>query len=228
MQQQQKVDPKRKPLKWAAVGCVLAGLALLLGGCAAKVQKSGFLSDYSKLEPVGGSESFMRYSAPSATLDKYRSIILEPITVHFYEHADSGKIDPKDAKHLEQVFYEALKTDLTAADFKLVTEPGPGVARLRIAFTDLKKGTPALNVLPQTKLTGLGLGQASVEGEFLDSVSGEQLFAAIKSDTGSRFSLSGLSEWGDVEALCKEWSKSFVARLSEARAKRQAAPASAP
>ena len=201
----------------------IISLILLVGGCANKVHESGFLSDYSKLEPVEGSESFLRYIAPDDVIGKYNAILVEPVTVHFYDKETARKFKPKDVEHLEQVLYDDVKTELEKAGFTLVTQPGPGAARLRIAFTDLKKATPALNILPQTKLTGLGLGQATCEGEFLDSVTGQQLFAAIKSQTGSRLSLSGLSDWGDVEAVCKDWAKTFVGRLSDARARWKAA-----
>ena len=106
--------------------------------------------------------------------------------------------------HLEQFLYAQMHKDLTDAGFNLVSDPGPGVARIRVALTDLKKGTPALNVIPQTKLTGLGLGQASWRrSEVVDSQTGKQFLAGIISQTGSRFSLSGLSSWGDVEAVMK-------------------------
>jgi hypothetical protein len=74
-----------------------------------------------------------------------------------------------------------------------------------------------LNVLPQAKLTGLGLGEARVACEIPDSQTPAQLVAARISDTGSRFSPSGLSVWGDVEALMKEWSKKLAKRLADAR-----------
>ena len=71
-------------------------------------------------------------------------------------------------------------------------------------------------MLPQTKLTGLGLGQASVEMEAVNSMTDVQLAAAIISQTGSRFSLSGLSKWGDVEAVMKDWAKRIWLRIDEA------------
>lgn len=198
-------------------------VAALLGGCAAKPNQTGFLSNYANLEPVQGQENFLRYIAPNNEIGNYSAVIVDPITVHFYDKSEAKDVKPADIKHLEQYFYEQLRKDLLAADFNVVTDPGPKIVRLRIAITNLKAGTPALNVIPQTKLTGIGLGQTAAEAELVDSVTGRQLVAAIKSDTGSRFSLSGLTRWGDVEAVMKDWSKQLVARLSEARAKARTA-----
>jgi hypothetical protein len=202
--------------------CGLIAVAGLLGGCAEKPKEVGFLSTYANLEPVKGQENFLRYIAPGDELGKYSTLIVDPITVKLYDEKQAEKLKPEDVKHIEQFLYEQVKKDLGEAGFKLTSDPGADVARIRIAITNLKAASPALNVLPQTKLTGVGLGQTAAEGEIVDSVTGKQLVAAIKSDTGSRFSLSGLSKWGDVEAVMKDWSKALVTRLSEARAKMKA------
>ena len=66
----------------------------------------------------------------------------------------------------------------------IVSKPGAGVARVCIAITDIRPGSPALDVLPQTRMTGMGLGGASMEGEILDSRSNEQLGAVIHDADG--------------------------------------------
>jgi hypothetical protein len=189
---------------------VLAAMLLTIG-CASKPQQTGFLSSYSNLEPNG--PNGMRYLGPK--LGQYSKFILDPVTVKFYDPESEGKISQEDIDHLKSFFHDQLQQDLSVS-YTLVTEPGPGVARLRVAITDLKPGTPALNVLPQTKLTGLGLGAASAEAELVDSVTGEQLAAGIDSQTGSRLSFSGLSKWGDAEAVMKDWSKKIVAKIDAA------------
>jgi hypothetical protein len=91
------------------------------------------------------------------------------------------------------------------------------VARFRLAITDLDKSSPVLNAIPQTKLVGTGLGGASMEGELLDSVTGEQIAAVVQSQVGKRLSLEGLSKWGDAKAVIDDWAETFVERLDEAR-----------
>jgi hypothetical protein len=73
-----------------------------------------------------------------------------------------------------------------------------------------------MNVLPQAKLTGLGIGGASMEAELLDSQTGEQIGAIIEGRKGSQVSLAGLKEWGDAKAIMDDWAKGFRKRLDEA------------
>jgi hypothetical protein len=190
---------------------VAAGLAVMLGGCAKKAQQTGFLSTYKNLQPV--SDNLMRYIGPDVS--EYSKFILDPIAVKCYSEKNCEKITSENVAHLKEYLYSQI-VEQKPAQYELVSMPGPGVARIRIAVTNLEKSTPALNVLPWTKLAGVGLGQASAEVELVDSVTGKQLAAAIISDTGSRFSLSGLSQWGDVEAVMKDWAKKLWTRVNEA------------
>jgi hypothetical protein len=194
------------------VAAVLS-LAVMFGGCASAPKETGFLSTYANLQPV--SSTFMRYIAPDNAMGKYSKFIVDPVTIHLYDQSKLGKFDPQDLEHLKQYMYQAVRQSL-AERYQIVSDPGPGVARLRIAITDLKKSSPVLNAIPQTKMTGVGLGQAAVEGEMVDSQTGKQIVAAIDSETGSRFSFAGLSKWGDVEAIMNDWAKRLRTRIDEA------------
>jgi hypothetical protein len=191
---------------------VVIGLTIVFGGCAKKAQQTGFLSTYKNLEPM--SDNTMRYIGPN--VGEYSKFIIDPVTVKFYDKKTEKETKPEDIKHLEDFATAQIIKDKPADRYEIVSTPGPGVARMRIAITNLKKSTPALNVLPQTKLTGVGLGQASAEFELVDSQTDVQLAAAVISQTGSRLSLSGLSKWGDVEAVMKDWAKRIWKRVDEA------------
>jgi hypothetical protein len=197
----------------------LLGVTLLVGGCASKPKETGFLSSYANLEPT--SSTTLRYLPAQGSMDAYPKVVISPVTTYLHDREAAAKLGDKDREHLEQHLYQALRKSM-AEHFEIVDQSGPGVARLRVAITNLKKATPALNIIPQTKLTGLGLGEASAEAELLDSVTGKQLAAAIDSSQGSRFSLSGLSQWGDVEAVMDDWAKKIANRLGEARTPAQA------
>jgi hypothetical protein len=195
----------------------ILGLALLAAGCAQTPQETGFLSTYANLQSV--SSTRLNYVGPD--VGNYSKFILNPVETEFYDQDQTQNIAPEDIDHLKQYMYEAIVKAMSDK-YTLVSDPGPGVARIRIAITNLKASTPALNIIPQTKLTGLGLGQASVEAELVDSQSGQQLAAVIDSETGSRFSFSGLSKWGDVEAVMNDWAARWVSRLDEIHAQKAA------
>ncbi|MHC5181000.1 MAG: DUF3313 domain-containing protein [Planctomycetota bacterium] len=188
--------------------CVLMAV---LTGCGSKEQvKTGFLSDYSKLQVE--SKTAMVFMDKEA-LGKYDKFIIDPIQTRLYEDAD---ISDKDLSLLRQYIYRAVFNEIEK-NRHVVRQPGHGVARFRIALTNLKESNVALNVIPQTKLMGLGLGAASMEAELLDSITGEQIGATVKSQSGNQFSLDGYSKWSDVKSIIDKWAKKLGKHLSESK-----------
>jgi len=194
---------------------VMIGFVLTMStGCAKKHKKTGFLSDYSHLEPDDGS---LRY-VDMKRLGSYDRFILEPVVVRLYGTPQGSRPDPEIRRELANYLQNAIVNAIRDR-YKTVSHSGPGIARIRVAITDIDKSTPAMNVLPQTKMTGLGIGGASMEGELLDSRTGEQIGAVIQSQKGKRISLSGLKKWGDAKAVMDDWAKRFRKRLDEAHGK---------
>lgn len=191
---------------------------LAVSSCSRPPQETGFLSTYKNLQPV--SSTCLRYIEPEKDLRKYNKFIIDPIIVKLYNSSSETEVSAKDIQHLTDFLFQQLSQVLTSK-YTIVTQPGPDVARLRIAITDIKPSTPALNVLPQTKLLGLGLGELSVEAEIVDSTTGTQLAAIVESDEGSRLSTAGLSRWGDVEEIMRQWASRLKKRIDEIKAKIQ-------
>ena len=188
---------------------VMCVLAAVLSGCGSEEQvKTGFLSDYSKLQVKSKTE--LLYVNEEA-VTSYNKFIIEPIQTHLYGDVE---IDDEDLQLLRQYMFKATFTAIEASN-KVVLQPGHGVGRLRIALTNLKKSNVTLNVIPQTKLVGLGLGAASVEAEMVDSITGEQIMAVVKSQSGNQFSLDGYSKWSDAKAIMDKWGKILEKRLAE-------------
>lgn len=187
--------------------------ALLLAGCKASVpQETGFLSDYSKLQAK--SNTSLVY-VDNQKLGQYSKFIVDPIQTRFYDQADTKKVDQQKLSALQDYFHSILTQDLEQNGYQVVSQPGPDVARIRVAITDLKKGTPILNVIPQTAIAGAGLGGATGEMEVVDSQTNQQIAAAVESQLGKRFSMAGLSSYGNAQAIMNEWAQRFVKRLNE-------------
>ncbi len=180
-------------------------LCLLLSGCAstnwnAKAEGgpkySGFLNDYSELQPVGGDSKAMRYMNPQADIRKYNRILLEKIMVVLKDDAEYKAIDPDQLKALTDYFREAIVRELGDA-YPLVNEAGPDVLRVRLAITDLVPTKAEMSfvtlAVPYATLPdlisgaatkgGVGsapyLGHTSIEGEALDSVTLVQVYAFV-------------------------------------------------
>ena len=202
------------------VSVVLAGIC----GCGGSkgVVKTGFLSDYSKLQSE--SESSYRYIDKTVS-GNYKDFIVDPVTVHFKEGAKAikekseGKITEKDLKDLTNYFHDAIVKAITDAGYSVAYQPASGVARVRVAITDLKE-TGALNVLPQASLLGADVGGAAMEAEVVDSVTGKQIGAVVESQKGSRVPFTNLGDWGTAKGVMDGWAKRFKERLEEGQGKK--------
>ena len=93
-----------------AIKFVLMGMFIVIMTCgctARRAQKTGVLSDYSKLKPQ--SDVSYRYRAPGNPLKNYSKFIIEPVAV--YLHAGSkekGKISKQDLTDLKNYMHDAL------------------------------------------------------------------------------------------------------------------------
>ncbi len=197
---------------------LLAAAACSLGtGCQAqKAAYSGFLGDYSKLRPSSVVEDALYFADPSMNLKDYDKFMLDPVIVHFAPDAQGTAFDPAKLGVLTEFARDEAVAALSKR-YSVVERPGPGVLRIRVALTDIKKSIPAMNIHPATKLSGVGLGGASMEAEAIDSVSGRRVFAVVDTRQGSRFALTaGLSELGHAKQVITHWVERFVKRVDEA------------
>ena len=192
---------------------ILAVVAVtsLFCGCQEEQVTTGFLSDYSRLQPSGQA---LRYLPPGA-LEKYSMFIIDPVVVHFHARVKGTQASSRDLAHLKQYMYAAVRNAISDR-YAIVAKSGPGVARVRIAITNIKASKVLQNIIPMAKVAGTGLGSASMEAELVDSQTGRQIAALVETQTGSRLSFDGLSKWGDAEAVMKGWANRFRKRLDEA------------
>lgn len=210
----------------AARKCMIGFLTLVLwAGLAgyghAQSPMSGFLGDYSQFKPSGEIKGALVYEHPTKTLRDYNKFIVEPIAVHFAPGAEGVTIDPAKLFELVQYFHgQAVKA--LRKKYQVVNNSGPGVLRIRAAITGIEKSIPLLNIHPGTKVTGIGLGGASMEAEAVDSVTGGRILAIVDSQRGKRLSFfAGLSEFGHAKQVMDMWVERFMKRLDAAHATNQ-------
>lgn len=206
--------------------------ALLLGGCAAggmkTVEKSGFLGDYSQLQPGGKDRVALLYIKPGANLRSYDKIMFDRVVVMLSDDAEYRAIDPALLKELTDYYQQAL-FNAVKDGYQVVDQPGPGVLRVRTALTELKPSKPAANTLSSitppgivaslaVKITSddnLGTGEAGTEFEFLDAMTGERLAAGVDRRQGGKGMFRG--KWDDTKDAFDFWAQRFRERLDEAR-----------
>ena len=196
---------------------ILVALQLCLCACATPVSvtdQSGFLSDYSRLERID--DSMLQFV--DETAGDYSSFIIEPIVIAFRQAPGEQVFTDEELSELSAYFEEAVIDALSENDgYPIVEDPAPGVARMRIGITDVEETIGVLNLSIYTKITGLGLGGASFEGEIVDSVTGKQLAAAVRWGTGSRILKAGITHMGDAKIAINRWAKDLRAQIDEAR-----------
>jgi hypothetical protein len=198
-----------KKIKMVLVVMVCLTLTVALGCAQQQMKRTGFLSDYMRLDPA---ENGLRYINLNR-LAHYKQFIIDPVVVHLHEESEA--VDIRTRTELANYMHSAIIQAIQQR-YMIVSQPATGVARVRVALTDLQKSSPVLNDIPPTKLTGLGLGGASMEGEVLDSLTGEQISAVIQSQMGKRLSFEGVTKWGDAKAVMDGWAKRFRQNLDEA------------
>ena len=185
--------------------CTLAVLTILVGcespPSTAEMAVTGFLSDYSGLEPI--SDTSYRYVNPKYDLGNYATFIIDPVEVIFDEKT-KGKV--KNWDNLEQLrgyMRRAFIKKLIGRYHPTAKHPGTNVARIRIALTNVERSAP------------FKLGSVSMEMELLDSQTGEQIGALIESqEKGVPF--YGYEPWSGAKAVMDDWAQRFYNRLEEA------------
>ena len=188
-----------------------------LAGCAEKnVEYSGFLRDYSQLKPDPEVDGALRYLNPRKSLKEYNRFQIDPIAVQFSRGAKGTAIDPAKLQNLTLYFRKELAKALNK-NYRVVNRPGPRVLRIRAAITDVDESDPLLNIHPAMKLTGMGLGGASMEAEGVDSVTGERIGAIKETRSGNRMSITaGLSRLGHAKQVIRYWISRFMKNLDKA------------
>ncbi len=199
---------------------VLVVSQILICACAApplsEIDQSGFLSDYSKLEKID--DNMLRFVDES--VGDFSSFIIDPVVITFRQPPDEQVFTDEELSEITEYFDEAVIEALSKDEgYPIVEYPGPGVARLRIGITNVEETIGLLNISIYTKITGLGLGGASFDGEIVDSVNGKQLAAVVRWGTGSRILKAGITHMGDAKIAIDRWAKDLRAQIDEANAR---------
>lgn len=195
-----------------------------LMGCATQQKEgpSGFLADYPEFEP--GKEGVdKRYLKEGVDFRKYNKIMMDEVVFFFKNDADYKGIQPSEIKELGEEFHKAFVETLRDI---LTDTPGPDVVRMRLAVTNLDPSSSVGGTMSTVIPVGLavslikkgatgeytGIGSASMEVEFLDSISNERIAAAIDKAPGGKFDLGKLSA---AKSAFEFWAKRLRTFMDE-------------
>jgi hypothetical protein len=216
----------------------LCVVALAIVGCATteqvpNVRMSGFLGDYSQLHRGKPGQAEFNYRNRSVDLNKYQKAILDPVQLWAAEGKASAlsELSREDQQLLVNYLYVALH-DALKRDYTIVNEPGPDVLRIRCAITEDRATSPVKDLLSTVTPAGLGIsyakrivfgthsgvGVVSVEGELLDSVTGQRIAAVVDRRAGTKSLLGKPTRWGDVQDAFSFWARRMQTNLALLRA----------
>lgn len=207
-------------------------LAMTFGCATQKTARTGFLENYPvfKPGPKGGVDSV--YLKKDVDFRSYDKVMMDHVVFYFSDSAKYKGIHADELKELADTFHKAFAEALANA-YPLVDKPGEGVLRIRTAITDLVPSKPGLSGVTTVIPIGLaidlvksgaggghtGVGQASLEVEFLDSMTNERIAAAIDTKPGDK--LEGLTKWGAAKGAFEFWAKRLRTWLDQIHGKSQ-------
>ena len=197
---------------------------------------SGFLDPPPDFRP-GAQGIDLVYVKEGVDLAQYDKILLEPLVFLIQDDPKYKGENAEKLKELAEVYHKAVADALGSA-YPLVDKPGPGVLRVRAAISHLVANKPgliaAMAIVPGGSLAYAALpekynniGSASMEGEALDSLTGERLAAAAAHRSGKKTEFfQGLAKWGHVKKALTTWAQLFRKWLDETHGK-SASPSAA-
>lgn len=155
---------------------LMMGICLISGpGCAPVAQRksSGYLTDYSKLDAIDGHT--LLYVDCEAIM-KISDIVIDPMDFYIHKKGRIYTFSKADREFIAEHMNGAIRRELSK-HYTIVRAKQYDTARVRVAMTDLRKGSA-------TSLIGVGTlttGEMTLEAEILDSHTGRQLMAVVHS-----------------------------------------------
>ena len=215
---------------------------LLLGGltaCSTTHQvrgtpdESGFLKDYSLLQPGKSDQAKLIYFAPDVDWAKFTKVCIKPVTLWHSDDPESklGKLDKEDQELLVSYFYTAL-SNAFGKDYTIVDEVGPDTLVIHAALTEAKKSRPVSNLVSSVVPmgiglslvkrvifgTGLGVGECQAEAEFMDGGNGQIVCEAVDRRAGTKALRTKFDgTFGDVKLCMDYWSQRAAFKLEQLR-----------
>jgi hypothetical protein len=198
---------------------------------------SGFFSECKGFTPDPDRPSVFIYTAPNYHPKNYSRFIFPPIEIWIDPDSEYKGVQPDQLKKITDRLLEVITKELEDG-YPIVDKPGPGVAIIRIALTNvyLKKKkwkwqhyTPigaAAKGVQKAAGKNVALTTAHLEVEMLDSQSGKRLKAGVDLQAGEKLrekikegKKHPETTWADVEETFEFYAKRFRKRLDKARGK---------
>ncbi|HQB14863.1 MAG TPA: DUF3313 domain-containing protein, partial [Syntrophales bacterium] len=120
---------------------------------------SGFFGNpsiYDQLQPGPKDGAKRRWIKSGVDPTKYQKFMVDSVVFFLADNADYKGIDPQEMKELCDAFNKEIAAALKNK-YPIVAEPGPDVARLSIAITNIRPSKPGVSAVTSVIPVGLGV-----------------------------------------------------------------------
>lgn len=208
---------------------LIIATAFLASSSAALAQDSGFLTDYSNLEPLAGSGNAKAYVAPGAVdaIARFNKVMVDQPSIIISPDSKYKGAKPADIAEVGEMLRAAV-TQGIAGSFPVVEEPGEGAALLSWAVSNIYLKKAKRGLLGFTPVGAVAYGAKQLasdvvdntrafevvfEVEATDSVTGEVLFAMVYDMADGKKEV----EWEDALEFAEGIGERIGCRLNNAR-----------
>lgn len=208
----------------AIILCLLALPLVVFAGCGRLVsdpssvqpgRPSGFLQDYSRLRPCQSAPGELAYLNKSKHPTVYSMVMVDPVEIYLQDGADTSYLSSAELREIAAQLTDYLKDSLSES-YKLVTHKGFGVLRVRAAITEIRPRESFWET--NRSINASGVESITVETELVDSLSGTQVVALVKSESNGECGTAVYSlDAGNVDACLRSMAILAKDRLDEAR-----------
>lgn len=222
-----------KKTTMAATAMVMALAFLASTGFSAEPKYSGFLGDnYKNLQPGPQGGAKMRWLKPGVDFSKYNKLMVDSVVFYLADDSEDKGINAEEMKELTDAFNQEIVNALKDK-YPIVAEPGPDVARLKIAITGVKKSKPVVSTITSIVPVGIGIslikkgvsgsytGSGGTQAEFmaLDSMTDEVIVAGV--DERSAGYTERFTSLGAAKDAFKVWAERIRKFMDDTRGTKQ-------
>jgi hypothetical protein len=171
---------------------------------------------------------------PDADLARYRAIMLDPVEVAFdrrWEPRPAGRelsVEEKTKLRADvaRVVQKEFISELSGGGYRIVTEPGDDVLRVRAEIRNLYLNAPDVNRSSRTQTFTRSAGELTLVAELRDSASGALIARALdryEDPEDAWFQLTTSIDNNEaVRDAAESWARGLRSQLDKARAVRPA------
>ncbi len=160
-----------KTLRISIAAATVVTAVMVLAACSntpklasQPMPKSGFLTNYAVLVPMATSESdtrIWRYRKEGVNPAMYKAVILDPI---YLNQSATKEVTAEAINQAKIALQESMVQAVSSrGNIQIVSQPGPGVARISVGITGAESSTDSLQPWSFTPI-GLALNAAAYAG----------------------------------------------------------------